>query len=36
MGGICGSRATIQPSVDVSYVNWHTIQVFRSHGHRTA
>ncbi len=25
-----------QPSVDVIYVNWHTIQVFKSHGHRAA
>jgi putative restriction endonuclease len=24
------------PSVDVFYVNWHTIQVFKSHGHRAA
>jgi hypothetical protein len=25
-----------QPSVDVIYVNWHTIQVFKSHGHQAA
>jgi putative restriction endonuclease len=25
-----------KPSVDVIYVNWHTIQVFKSHGHRAA
>jgi putative restriction endonuclease len=25
-----------QPSVDVIYVDWHTIQVFKSHGHRAA
>ncbi|MBO0837616.1 MAG: HNH endonuclease, partial [Actinobacteria bacterium] len=25
-----------QPSVDIVYVNWHTIQVFKSHGHRAA
>ena len=25
-----------QPSVDVIYVTWHTIQVFKSHGHRAA
>jgi putative restriction endonuclease len=25
-----------QPSVDVIYVNWHTIQVFKSYGHRAA
>jgi putative restriction endonuclease len=24
------------PSVDVIYVNWHTIQVFKSHGHQAA
>jgi putative restriction endonuclease len=25
-----------RPSVDVIYVNWHTIQVFKCHGHRAA
>jgi putative restriction endonuclease len=25
-----------QPSVDAIYVNWHAIQVFKSHGHRAA
>jgi putative restriction endonuclease len=25
-----------QPSVDVIYANWHTIQVFKSHGHQAA
>lgn len=25
-----------QPSVDVIYVNWHTVQVFKSHGHQAA
>ena len=25
-----------QPSVDIIYVNWHTIQVFKSHSHRAA
>lgn len=25
-----------QPSVDVIHVNWHTIQVFKSHGHQAA
>lgn len=25
-----------QPCVDLIYVNWHTIQVFKSHGHRAA
>jgi putative restriction endonuclease len=25
-----------QPSVDIIYVDWHTIQVFKSHGHRAA
>ncbi len=30
------TAASGQPSVDVIYVNWHTIQVFKSHGHRAA
>jgi putative restriction endonuclease len=25
-----------QPSVDVIHVNWHTIEVFKSHGHQAA
>jgi len=25
-----------QPTVDVIYINWHTIQVFKSHRHRAA
>jgi len=25
-----------QPSVDVMYISWHTIQVFKSHGHLAA